>query len=102
MSPELLGLLACPICHAQSLKTAAADAGHIEHGQVVCADCGRAYPVREGILDLHPSPSEAAQQEMDAHRQLGAQWFTEQVPERLRHLFEGEQGRPDRPRPTPP
>jgi uncharacterized protein len=37
---ELLKILACPACHA---------AVHEEGDRLVCAGCGRRYPVRDGI-----------------------------------------------------
>ena len=40
IEPELLSLLACPVDHA-----AVRDDG----GALVCATCGRRYPVRDGI-----------------------------------------------------
>ncbi len=40
ISPELLSVLACPAC-----KTAVKQEG----GRIICAACGRRYPVRDGI-----------------------------------------------------
>ncbi|SNR88859.1 hypothetical protein SAMN04488107_0461 [Geodermatophilus saharensis] len=43
LDPVLLGILACPDTHHSPLtvdETA---------GELVCATCGRAYPVRDGI-----------------------------------------------------
>lgn len=40
MNPTLLELLACPAC-----KTAVREEGD----RLVCLQCGRRYPVREGI-----------------------------------------------------
>jgi len=40
ISPELLAVLACPVCK-QSLKPG--------KNSLLCAKCKRAYPVREGI-----------------------------------------------------
>ena len=44
VDPELLAILACPRCHAALTEDAATPA-------LVCsaADCGLAYPVRDGI-----------------------------------------------------
>ena len=40
IDPQLLELLACPAC-----KTPVREEGE----QLVCAQCGRRYPVRDGI-----------------------------------------------------
>lgn len=40
IDPTLLELLACPVC-----KTAVREEG----ARLVCAQCGRRYPVRDGI-----------------------------------------------------
>lgn len=40
IDPQLLELLACPAC-----KTAVREEGE----RLVCTQCGRRYPVREGI-----------------------------------------------------
>ena len=37
---ELLAILACPACRGDVAE---------ENGKVVCASCGRQYPVRDGI-----------------------------------------------------
>jgi hypothetical protein len=44
----LLEILICPACHAPLRETSATDAGADE---LVCtgADCGLAYPIRDGI-----------------------------------------------------
>lgn len=81
---SLLDLLLCPECAAPGLS--AADAG------IQCAACGRHYAVRNGILDLHPNPTEAAKCEMSAHHVLADNWLDQQIPAPLRHLFDGELG----------
>jgi len=58
LAPELLEILACPNCHAQL-------AVDHEREELVClgAECGLAYPVRQGIPVLlidearRPEPS---------------------------------------------
>ena len=40
MDPELLDVLACPACHAKVT---------LEGERLVCAQCGRRYPIRDGI-----------------------------------------------------
>ncbi|MFF3767915.1 Trm112 family protein [Streptomyces sp. NPDC001922] len=46
----LLEILACPACHAPLRDDTSADTG-ADAGELVCtgADCGLAYPVRDGI-----------------------------------------------------
>lgn len=40
IDPRLLEILACPVC-----KTSVAQQGE----KLVCSQCGRRYPIREGI-----------------------------------------------------
>ena len=40
IDPQLLNLLACPVC-----KTSV----RLEGERLVCAQCGRRYPIRDGI-----------------------------------------------------
>ena len=40
IDPRLLEILACPLCKA---------AVKLEGERLVCAQCGRRYPIREGI-----------------------------------------------------
>jgi uncharacterized protein len=42
ISPELLAIMQCPACAGDLSERR-------EPPSLVCADCGRAYPVREGI-----------------------------------------------------
>jgi len=42
VSPDLLSIMQCPACTGELSERADPPA-------LVCADCGRAYPVREGI-----------------------------------------------------
>ena len=44
LSEELLAIIVCPDCHGdlQPVETP-------EGGELVCASCGLAYPVRDGI-----------------------------------------------------
>jgi hypothetical protein len=45
LDPQLLELLACPVCLAPvTAQPSAADAQSL-----VCTQCGRRYPVRDGI-----------------------------------------------------
>ncbi len=40
ISKELLAILACPLCKEQV---------HLEEDRIVCSECGRRYPIRDGI-----------------------------------------------------
>jgi uncharacterized protein len=40
LSPQILALLACPVCHG-SLSA--------EAGRIRCSECRRIYPVQDGI-----------------------------------------------------
>ena len=42
IDPKLLAIMQCPACAGELSERA-------EPPALVCADCGRAYPVREGI-----------------------------------------------------
>ena len=44
IDPELLAILACPQC-----KTEVRHEGEGASERLVCASCGRRYPVRDGI-----------------------------------------------------
>jgi uncharacterized protein YbaR (Trm112 family) len=47
LDPKLLELLACPVCdNRPPLRE--------EHDTLVCDQCGRVYPVRDGIPELLP------------------------------------------------
>ena len=40
MDKELLNILACPVCKASV---------ELQEQKIVCTECGRKYPVRDGI-----------------------------------------------------
>ena len=42
ITPELLAIMQCPACHGDLGENA-------ESAALVCASCGLAYPVRDGI-----------------------------------------------------
>ena len=42
ISPDLLEILACPACDSRPKVT-------LENDKLVCGECGRRYPVRDGI-----------------------------------------------------
>ena len=81
MEPWLLEVVCCPLCRgALAAETSGAR----------CGGCGEVYPLREGVLDLHPSPSEESRQEMAAHEAMAARWLDEIVPEHLHVRLTGE------------
>ena len=49
VSPELLAIIVCPACHGELALTEGGQSGHSEQPELVCQDCGLAYPVRDGI-----------------------------------------------------
>ena len=51
IDPALLEIFACPQCHAPLREEPASDADTDADGELVCtsADCGLAYPIRDGI-----------------------------------------------------
>jgi uncharacterized protein YbaR (Trm112 family) len=42
ISPDLLEILACPACDTRPKV-------NLENDKLVCVECGRRYPVRDGI-----------------------------------------------------
>ena len=42
ISPDLLEILACPACDSRPKVT-------LENDRLVCSECGRRYPIRDGI-----------------------------------------------------
>ena len=92
MRRVLLDMVTCPACGGASLRLDEPAQEIVRDGGVSCADCGAAYAVRGGILDLNPRPSDEAAQEMAAHRALEARWLEEVVPPGLQPLVTGEAG----------
>ncbi len=55
MRPDLLDILACPLCKgALTLAAAREEGGEIVAGTLACAACDEAYPIEDGIPDLLP------------------------------------------------
>lgn len=52
MKPDALGLLRCPACHGSLASAGEAQGDGLEDGELHCAGCGRAWPVRGGIPHL--------------------------------------------------
>ena len=49
VDPRLLDLLACPVCRA---------AVRLEGERLICTQCQRRYPIRDGILVMLPEQAE--------------------------------------------
>ena len=55
MRPELVELLACPLCKAElALTVVDEEGGEILSGALDCAACGETFPIEEGIPNLLP------------------------------------------------
>lgn len=55
MRPDLLDILACPLCKgALRLAIVREEDGEIVMGTLACAACDEAYPIEDGIPDLLP------------------------------------------------
>lgn len=55
MRPDLLDLLACPLCKGPlTLAVEREEDGDIAAGTLSCAACDEAYPIADGIPDLLP------------------------------------------------
>ena len=55
MRPDLLDILACPLCKgALTLAVACEEEGEIVAGTLACTACDEAYPIEDGIPDLLP------------------------------------------------
>ena len=55
MRPDLLDLLACPLCKADlTLTVAEEEGGEILKGVLDCAACGEKFPIEDGIPNLLP------------------------------------------------
>lgn len=67
MSGELLSLLACPVCRGGLAWTA---------DSATCEDCGRSYPVKDGIPVLLPPGVES-----DTHKRTQLEFFDSEDPE---------------------
>ncbi|MYK25689.1 MAG: Trm112 family protein [Dehalococcoidia bacterium] len=55
MRPDLMELLACPLCKAElTLTVVDEEAGEILSGRLDCAACGETFPIEDGIPNLLP------------------------------------------------
>jgi len=59
MKKELLDLLICPVCLPAEVSLAEtileSSATDIQEGELHCPECGRTYPITNGIADLDPN-----------------------------------------------
>ncbi len=71
MDEEIVSLLRCPSCREEVFRGAGAFAG-AEGGAAAlsCSGCGRAYPIRDGMLDFLSELSPEAQRERKAWESL--------------------------------
>lgn len=55
MRPDLLDLLACPLCKGDlTLTVVDEEAGEVLSGALGCAACDETYPIEDGIPNLLP------------------------------------------------
>ncbi len=55
MRPDLMDLLACPLCKgALTLTVVDEDGGEIQSGALDCPACDETYPIEDGIPNLLP------------------------------------------------
>jgi uncharacterized protein len=58
LSEEQWAILACPRCKGALSREPSRD-GTSSAGELCCAECGLAYPVRDGIPELLPGQARA-------------------------------------------
>ena len=55
MRPDLMEILACPVCKGELTLTATREEdGEVIEGSLYCAACDETYPITEGIPNLLP------------------------------------------------
>ncbi len=55
MNESLLDIVCCPVDkHDLELRDETTDDGEIVSGELVCTECGEAYPIEDGIPNLLP------------------------------------------------
>ena len=55
MKPELMDLLACPVCKGElTLTVVSEEDGEIVEGSLHCAHCDETYPIEDTIPNLLP------------------------------------------------
>jgi len=55
MKEDLLDIICCPLDkHDLELEVTERDDGEILSGELVCTECGEAYPIEDGIPNLLP------------------------------------------------
>lgn len=60
MRQFLMEFLVCPSClpeeHALHEKIASRNGDDVISGSLICPNCGKAFPIRDGVAFLHPNP----------------------------------------------
>ena len=55
MKPELMDILACPICKGKlTLTVTTEEDGEIVEGSLYCSHCDETYPIEDSIPNLLP------------------------------------------------
>jgi uncharacterized protein YbaR (Trm112 family) len=58
MKPELMEILACPVCKGELILTVATqEDGEIVEGSLHCGHCDETYPIEDTIPNLLPPSS---------------------------------------------
>ena len=59
MNPQLMDILACPVCRNHPLRLEIAKEGDsgVEEGTITCEKCGAVYPIADGIPNMIPPQS---------------------------------------------
>ena len=60
MKPDLMDILACPVCKGELTLTATKEEdGEIVEGSLYCSACDETYPIEDTIPNLLPPPLRA-------------------------------------------
>jgi uncharacterized protein YbaR (Trm112 family) len=54
VNPDLMEILACPVCKGELTLKVEKEDGEILEGTLHCAHCNHTYEIREGIPNLLP------------------------------------------------
>jgi uncharacterized protein YbaR (Trm112 family) len=66
---ELTDILRCPADHEEHVLVLLPDGvtdRQVEHGQLGCMECGRVYPIRDGIAEFGTGPAARGTTKLDA------------------------------------
>ena len=72
MRRDLLDILRCPLCKSVELEleTRAENESEVSEGVVACSDCGRQWPVSDGIVDMLLAPPDVTKREVEGRVQF--------------------------------